>query len=545
MSSILNAAIAGINAMKIMIDNTVNKINNPAEKISGKRVILENTIQNSDSNTNTKVKVKEIYDNYNDFITEEKRKTEVQVQDEQTKIEQLLKLEDLLCEKSNIFNILINDLYEQIEKDIVVGQKNIINENIKNKLSNIVLAIQDFDKKLKFLEKDIKESVINNIEKVNSLINEIHEITIDIRYFPVLKLPNRVDSLIDKRDNLVDELNDLIGVKVVKGNDSYKLYLNNGISIIDNNQKQNLIPLTSKSDDRYISVGYIDNNDKIAKKIEDMIPSATLGALLKFRREELTDARNKIGQLTINFADSINSYHTLGYDMFGHVGKEIFKISQPEVISSSSNHSSPTISAKWVSTSNAKDTDYIIYFKNNNWTVIRLIDNTQVEPNIRTENNNLLITFDGIEFLIQGENSDGDIYMIKPYSKTLEELELLIDKNQPFAFSSTDDVNYPNRNNAMIMNKFHKDLLVDHKETLDEAYQKFSKSIAYKCNELEEEIPFKKNMVNILKDKKLSMSNNVEQDYQDLNYQQECYLANVKVLQIAENIFNEIIDCFS
>ncbi|QIQ41931.1 MAG: flagellar hook-associated protein FlgK [Buchnera aphidicola (Microlophium carnosum)] len=543
MSSILNTAISGINAMKIMIDHTVNKINNPGGKNSGKRVILENTVQ--DSNIHTTVKVKEIYDNYNDFITEEKRKTDAQVQDEQTKIEQLLKLEDLLCEKSNIFNELINDLYEQIEKDIVLDEKNIINDNIKNKLSNIVFAIKDFDKKLKVLEEDIKESVINNIKKVNSLINEIHDITINIRYFPVLNMPNEVDNLIEKRENLVDELNDLIGIKVVKNDDNYQLYLNNGISLIDNNQKQNLIPLTSQTDDRYISVGYIDENDNIAKKIEDMIPSATLGALLKFRREELTNARNKIGQLAINFADSINSYHTLGYDISGNVGKKIFKISNPEVMSSSSNHSFPRISAKWVSTSNAKDTNYIIYFKNNNWTATRLSDHTIVQPNVRTENNDLLITFDGIQFSIRGENSDGDLYMIKPYSKTLEELELLIDQNEPFAFSLKDNINDIDRNNARTIMKLHQDFLVDYKETLDQSYQKFSKSIDHKCNKLEEELPFKKNMINILQNKKISMSNNIEQDYQDLNYQQECYLANVKVLEVAENIFNEIIERYS
>ncbi|QCI21066.1 flagellar hook protein [Buchnera aphidicola (Hyperomyzus lactucae)] len=544
MSSILNTAIAGINAMKIMIDNTVNKINNPTQKNTEKRVFLENTIQ--DSNVNTAVKVKEIYDNYNDFITEERRKTNVQVQDEQTKIEQLLKLEDLLCEKSNIFNELINDLYEQIDKDILVDKKNIINDKIKEKLNNIIFTLHDFDKKLKFLEKDIKESVVNNLKKVNSLIDEIHDITIDIRYFPVFKIPNKVENLMEKRDNLVDELNDLIGVKVVKGNDSYKIYLNNGMSIINNNQKQNLIPLTSESDDRYISIGYIDDDEKTVKKIEDMIPSASIGALLKFKRDELANARNKIGQLTINFADSINSYHTLGYDMFGHVGKQIFNISNPEIISSSSNRTYPLTSVKWVSTSNAKATDYILYFKNNNWMITRLSDRTQVQPNIRQENNETLITFDGMEFSIQEGNTDGNIYMIKPYSKTLEQLELLIDDDEPFAFSSDKiSINNQNRNNAIIIKKFNQDLLVDHKETLDTAYQNFSKSIAHKCNALEEELPFKKNMIRILHNKKISMSNNIEQDYQNLNYQQECYLANVKVLQTAERIFNEIIECYS
>ncbi|QCI22790.1 flagellar hook-associated protein FlgK [Buchnera aphidicola] len=547
MGSIFNTAIAGINAMKVMIDDTVDKINNPTRKNSGKRLVVENTVQ--DSNINTTVKVKEIYDNYNDFIVEEKRKTDVQVQDEQTKIEQLLKLEDLLCEKSNIFNELINDLYKQIEKEIVLDKKNIFNENIQNRLNNIVHQIKDFDKKLKFLEKDIKELVINKIQKVNALIDEIHNITIDIHYFPILNFSDRTDrtdSLIEKRENLVDELNNLIGVKVVKDHDNYKLYLNNGIAVIDNNQKQNLIPLTSKTDDRYISIGYIDNNDKIVKKIEDMIPSATLGALLKFRREELRNTRNKIGQITINFADSINSYHTLGYDMFGDVGKQVFNIGQPEVVSSFSNHSHPAISAKWLSTtSDAKDTDYLVFFKNNNWTVTRLSDHTIVQPEIDKKNNNVSITFDGIKLSIQGETSDGDIYMIKPYSKTLEELQLLINKNELFAFSTTSDSNYPNRNNAMIIDKLYQGLLVDNKYTLDQAYQNFSQSIAHKCNALEEELPFKRNMIDILKNKKMSMSNNIEEDYQDLNYQQECYLANVKVLQTAEKIFNEIIERYS
>ncbi|QCI20481.1 flagellar hook protein [Buchnera aphidicola (Brachycaudus cardui)] len=542
MSSVLDTALAGINAMRILINNTTNKINHPDEKNIEKRSFVESTMQNSHSKT--AVKVKEIYDNYNDFITEEKRKTKVQVQDEQTKIEQLLKLEDLLCEKSNIFNELINSLYEQIDND-VINKNNIINENVKEKSNKIISALKDFDRKLKFLEKDIKESVINNVEKVNSLIDEIHDATIDIRYFPILKLPNQIQSLIDKRDNLVDELNDLIGVKVIKSEDDYKIALNNGICIIDNNQKQNLIPLTSKSDDRYISVGYIDNNEKRVKKIEDMIPSASLGALLKFRREELTYARNRIGQLTVNFADSINSYHILGHDVFGHIGKQFFNISNPEVIASSTNHSSPITSAKWVSTSNSKDTDYIIYLKNNNWSVKRLSDQSLVQPNIRQENDNLLITFDGIEFLIQGKNDDGDIYMIKPYSKTLEKLELLIDDNEPFLFPSHDKINYQNNNTNIAIKKLHKDVLVNNSETLDQSYQTFSKAIAYKCNLLEEELPFKKNMIRILLDKKIAMSNNIEKDYQDLNYQQECYLANVKVLQTAERIFNEIIECYS
>lgn len=542
MSSMFNSAIAGINAMKIMIDKTVNKINNPSKNNLDKRVFPENTVQDSDLNSS--VKIKEIYDNYNDFITEEKRKTNTQVKEEQTKIEQLLKLEDLLCEKSSLFNELTDELCEQIRQDVILNKDHTIGPNTTEKAKNVIFAIKDFDRKLKFLEKDIKASVINSIQQVNLLIEKIHDATIDIRYFPVEQLPNRVENFIEKREKLVDELNDLIGIKVVKGNDSYKIYLNNGICIIDNNHKQNLIPLTSKSDDRYISIGYIDENNKQVKKIENMISSGSLGALLKFRREELTDTRNKIGQLTVNLSDNINSYQALGYDIFGHHGKQIFNISNPEVISSSTNRSFSITSAKWINESNAKATDYVVYFKNNNWIVTRLSDRSMVYPQIeRLGNHSISISFDGIIFSIQGKNNDGDIYMIRPYSKTLEKLELLVNRNN--SFLSTNKMKYSDKNHSFLINNVNKAILVEKKETLDESYQRFSKSIAYKCNSLEEELPFKKNMVKILHDKKVNMSSDAERDYQNLNYQQESYLANVKVLQVAESIFNEIIECYS
>ncbi|ANZ22551.1 flagellar hook protein [Buchnera aphidicola (Diuraphis noxia)] len=556
MSSIFNLAIAGINAMKIMIDNTTDKINHPNQENIARRIFIENTVQNS--NLDHSVKVKEIYDRYNDFITEERRKTQAQVQDDQTQIEQLLKLEDLLCEKSSIFNKVLKMLYQTIYKHI--GFKNIIlrqdqfenylkESEIEQEAKKLVLEINNFDKKLNFLEEDIKKNIMNNIIRANELIDKIHDATIDIRYFPVKELPNRIDSFIDKRDHLVDELNDLIGIKVVKGNDSYKIYLNNGICIIDNNHKQNLIPLISKSDEKYISIGYIDENENKVKKIENMVSNSILGALFKFKREDLTNTRNKISQLTVKFSHIIDSHFLLGYDIFSHFGKKLFNISQPEVIPSSTNRSSPMTSVKWIDKGSAKDTDYIIYFKNNNWIITKLSDRTIVSPFIHhLDNGSVFITFDGIEFAVTAENTDGNIYMIKPYSNTLKEFQVLVDSTYVNLLHNNNIDNIQKNPDFFMKNittYFTEESSSDDTETLDQSYQKFSKSITHKCKSLEEKIPFKKNMIRILHDKKASMFNNMEQNYENLNFQQEAYLANVRVLQVAEKIFNEIIECYS
>ncbi|WP_295164376.1 flagellar hook protein [uncultured Buchnera sp.] len=544
MSSILTSTVTGINAIKILINNTANKIINPKHKDEiQQNIFVENTAD--ESNFNAGVRIKKVYDDYNDFIKEEKRKISERVQDEQTKIEEYLKLEDLFGEKSNIFTLLINQLYSSIENDVVNNNGNRFNENIENNLKKIISELKNFDEKLSFLEKDVKESITEKIKKANILINKIYDTNIDIKFFPTVQLPNRVDSFIDRRDQLIDELNDIIGVKVVKENNTFKVCLNNGMCIIDDHNKQNLIALTSSTDDKYISVGYWDENEKTLKKMEHMIPSSSLGALLMFRREDLQNARNKIGQLTINFADSINECHTLGYDILGNLGKQVFSISDPEIISSSTNQSYLPTSIKWVSTSDAQDTNYVVFLKNNHWTVTRLRDRSTVEADIYQLDNNTYITFDGIEFKIEGDNAEGNIYMIKPYSKTLNQLELLIVKNDLFSISSSNDLSQKNKNNAIKIHHLNQEKIVNKNETLYDSYRKFLKSISYKCNDLEEKVPFKRNMIEILKNKKISESDDIHENYQKLSYEQKCYLANVKILKMAETIFNEIVDCYS
>ncbi|AWH90448.1 flagellar hook protein [Buchnera aphidicola (Melanaphis sacchari)] len=545
MSSILNSIINNMHAIQILIDDTSNKIMYPKHKrITTEKILIKNQID--ESNLNPGVQIQKIYDEYNDFIQEEKRKTSEKVENEETKIEQYLKLEHLFGEKSNIFSSLINQLFSSIKENIINKNENVFNEEIENNLNKIIISLKEFDNKLNDLEKSTKELIAEKIKKANILINKIYDINIDIRYFPIKQLPNRIESYIEKRDHLIDELNNIIGIKVTKDHDEFKVFLNSGMCIIDDYKKYNLITLTSSLDDKYISVGCWDDENKL-KKIEHMILSGSLGALFEFRNGDLENSRNKIGQLTINFADSINRYHTIGYDSLGNPGKQVFNISDPKIISSSTNELHPSVSIKWVNTSNAQDSNYVVLSENNHWTITRLKDHKIINPEIYQDNDNTFITFDGIELRFRTKNStEGNIYMIKPYFNTLSELRLLIVKNNPLALSSTNDLSQINKNNAIIIHNLNKDELVDKTETLFQSYLRFLKYLSYKCNDLEEKVPFERNMIKILDNKKLSTSDdNIDENYQKLSYEQKCYLANAKILKLAENIFNEIVECYS
>ncbi|MBZ2279954.1 flagellar hook protein, partial [Buchnera aphidicola] len=74
----------------------------------------------------------------------------------------------------------------------------------------------------------------------------------------------------------------------------------------------------SDTNSQYISIGSTENEfSNNITNVENLFQTGSLGALLKFRREELNNARNTVGQLALNFSDSMNSFHTLGYDQYG------------------------------------------------------------------------------------------------------------------------------------------------------------------------------------------------------------------------------------
>ncbi|QCI21643.1 flagellar hook protein [Buchnera aphidicola (Hyadaphis tataricae)] len=540
MSDIFNSVISGINAMKTMIDDTVEQVDHPSRNNVNKRIFVENTVQPPE--TSNSVKVQEIYDDYNDFIVEEKRKTNTQVKEDETTIEQLSKLEDLLGQEANTLSTAINALYEQIEIDFSDNALFAIDNNFHNAANKVTDAANKFDKKLQFLETNVKNLVIENINKVNSLIDQIENANIDIYYFPIDKSPKKIDDLINKREKLIDELSALIDIKIVKDKNNYEIYLDNNFCILDKHQKKHFIALTSSEDEKYISIGYFDEQKKQTQKIENIISTGVLGALLTFRRDELSAARNTIGQLIARFSEYMNHQLVLEADQFRRIGKPRLYISNPIVLADVANHSSHKTTAIWLASAHSQNTDYIVSFQNNHWFVTRLADHQQIQFSvINSKNGNVSIVFDDIQLSISGKPDNGDMYMVKPYSKTLEKLRLILEYADTNVLSSGHYITKNVQNNKILF----KPRFFYHQDHFNLDYQTFHKSISHKCNQLKEEVPFKRNMVNILQNKRVSTLNNIEKIFQKLNYEQECYLANVRVLKVAESIFNEIVDSYS
>ena len=144
------------------------------------------------------------------------------------------------------------------------------------------------------------------------------------------------NDLYDQRDQLIAELNELIGASTTTNTDgSFNVFFGNGQPLVTGTQVSKLAAMTSSSDPTRVTVGVETSGDPIELP-ESVITGGSLSGVMEYRSEVLDDTSNRLGQLAVSLAYTFNAQHALGQDLQGSMGGEFFTISDPTVISNSS-----------------------------------------------------------------------------------------------------------------------------------------------------------------------------------------------------------------
>ena len=202
------------------------------------------------------------------------------------------------------------------------------------------------------------------------------------------QLPN---DLYDQRDQLVAELNQLIGVNTTTNtNGSFNVYFGNGQQLVIGTQATTLEVVASSQDPARLTVGVV-NAAGTQELPESVITGGSLGGVLQYRAQTLDDAANELGRLAATMALSFNAQHALGQDLLGNIAgdtnfaADFFDIAPPTVIANENNpggtanvtasFSSPSYSSDGVFYTNLTTSDYRLDYDGSTFTLTRLTDN--------------------------------------------------------------------------------------------------------------------------------------------------------------------------
>lgn len=544
MSSIINSAMSGLRAAQAALSTTSNNVSNyTVPGYSRQKTILSqaNSTRQGNIYYGNGVNTVGVRREYDQFITTQLRGNNAKYNALNTQHNQISNINDMLSIAHTSLPSSIQKFFTNVQNVVSNAHDPSARQSMLSYAQGLVNQFRTASQYLNSMQSSVNSDITARVEQINTYSGQIADLNTQIAKLTAGggSAPN---DLLDQRDQLVNNLNSIVGVSVSQQDGSYIVSMGN-TTLVNGSKTTSLIALPSSSDPSRITVGYVDKQAGNIEIPESTLTTGSLGGLLAFRSQDLDNAQNQLGQLAAAFTTNFNTVHKQGYDSKGNTNVNFFNIGSPSVIANSKNTSAATVSAAWSNTSVMHASNYSVSYDGANWSVTRLSDNVKVTPTMGSDSSgNTTMSFDGLSLTVHGTANVQDSFLVKPVQNVISGMSVAItDESQIAAAQSPGGVS-DNRNAQKLLN-LQDAKLINGNATLAQGYASMVSTVGNKTKNLETAATTQQNVVTQLTARQQSVSGvNLDEEYANLNKYQQFYMANAQVLQTANTIFNALMN---
>lgn len=255
----------------------------------------------------------------NEFLTRENNINVSTAAADDTRLNKLVQLEKVLptgesglgYAASQILNAFV-DVANQPQD---MSARQVVLARAQEWVSRVRTAAQQLDE----LERGTVADLETSVDRVNMLTSQIATSNQAIAAFQgVGHAPN---DLLDKRDNLVKELNQLVQVSTVEADDgSLSVFMGGGQVLVLSNKAETLgVVRETQPDGSSLARVALLSNGTSRTLPEDQVTGGALKGLMQVQDEDIALTRTALNTFVANFADKINAQQALGMDANGNL----------------------------------------------------------------------------------------------------------------------------------------------------------------------------------------------------------------------------------
>jgi flagellar hook-associated protein 1 FlgK len=327
---------------------------------------------------------------------------------------QISQIDNMLADQTSGLSPSLQGFFKGVQ-DMAANRASIPSRQaMLSSADTLATRFQALDARLGEIRDGVNGNIQTSVTMINSYAQQIADLNDKIGSFASAQqmAPN---DMLDKRDQLVMELNKQVKATVTPGdNNSLTISIGSGQPLVVGARTFQLAATQSPTDLTRIEVGYVVGPNKTTVLADNALSGGTLGGVLEFRSKTLDPAQSALGKVAIGLAIEFNAQHKLGLDQNGQPGKDFFNVAQAFVGKNINNAASSDTDVKAAVTDPAllRDSDYRVQHNGSSYDVIRLSDNQPVISNYTPDGNP--VSADGIDFMITGSGAAGDNFLVRP-----------------------------------------------------------------------------------------------------------------------------------
>lgn len=548
-SSLINSAMSGLGAAQAALNTVSNNISSyNVAGYSRQTTILasSNSTLGAGGYTGNGVYVSGVQREYDAFITNQLRNAESQSSGLTTRYEQMSKLDNMFSGTTNTISSSLQDFFTSLQTLVSNAEDPAGRQTLLGKAAGLVNQFKVADQYLRDQDSQVNASITSSVNQINNYAKQIANLNDQIARLTAAGAGASPNALLDQRDQLVSELNKVVGVEVsVQDGGTYNISIGNGYSLVQGSTANQLAAVPSSADPSRTTVAFVDKTAGNIEIPEKLLTTGTLGGVLAFRTQDLDQTRNTLNQLALTFADAFNKQHEQGVDRNGDAGGQFFNIGSPAVVGNSKNSDTPgaTLTATIDDSSKVQATDYKVVFDGTDWQVTRLSDNTTVTATqTPTGGPYTGLEFDGLKVDINGSAAKNDTFTVKPVVNAIVNMSVAISDESEIALASENGSGASDNRNGQALLDLQKGSIVGGNKSFNDAYAAMVSDIGNKTSTMKVTSTTQGNVVTQLSNQQQSVSGvNLDEEYGNLQRFQQYYLANAQVLQTASTLFDALL----
>jgi flagellar hook-associated protein 1 FlgK len=536
--------MSGLSAAQAALNTVSNNIS--SYNVAG--YTRQNTILGASNSTLTGggwvgngVYVSGVQREYDAFITNQLRAADTQNSGLTTRYQQMSKIDDVLSDTTNSLSTTLQDFFTSLQTLVSNAEDPAARQTVLGKADGLVNQFKVNDQYLRDQDKQVNTSISSSVDQINAYAKQIANLNDQISRLTGVGAGSSPNELLDQRDQLVNNLNQIVGVEVaVQDSGTYNISFANGYTLVQGSTANQLAAVQSSADPSRITVAYVDAASGNVEIPEKQITTGSLGGLLTFRSQDLDKARNSLNQMALAFADAMNKQHEAGFDANGDAGGKLFDYGSPSVLSNSKNTGSASVTASVTDSSAVQATNYKVEYNGTNWTVTRLADKTSFTATADASGN---LSFDGLNVNISGSANTKDSFVVKPVNDVIINMDLAISDESKLAMASASGSGDSDNTNGQKLLDLQSAKVVGGNKTFNDAYAALVSTVGSTTASLKTSSETQTNVVTQLTKQQQSISGvNLDEEYGNLQRYQQYYLANAQVLQTASTLFDALIN---
>lgn len=400
--------------------NNIANVNTPG--YSRQNVVLETVpSQYSGSGYIGKgVNAKTIQRNFSEFLTRQSTLAgSIQAADT-TRADKLKQLETLFQGGSSGLGASINDMLNAFS-DVASAPTDLTARTVAlTRVDEAAARMRSAALQITDLQKGVSEELTQKVNNINSLAKDVASVNKEVaRAIGSGQSPN---DLLDRRDQLVKELNQYIQTTSVAADDgTVSLFIGGSQSLVLGDEATPVLVMSDDFNDPLKKKLAINRSGVFVAMDENTLGGGEVSGLLRFQNTDLIEGSNLLGRLTMAVTESMNAQHRLGLDLDGNIGGDLFtpvtfsglNVLQP-VAPAVLNSGNASLSLAISDPTKFAASDYEVTFTGaTDGSITRRSDGqvTLFDFAVTTP-----VTIDGIAITQAGGAGAGDRFLLKPFS---------------------------------------------------------------------------------------------------------------------------------